>query len=381
MMPFPRRPVVGALARLALVAAVCGLSSCAKVPTQTASMQATPEVASSAALIQLQAFETGRTLSTIIERAADSIRDATTDPEVRRNALLWKISAVPLAQEAALRADPVIAAADLYTLTIQLSDYLMTGAGSHSFGAEQPIAVAAAAACERSALALVQGNLKSGQLSGRSEAYLRKWAAEHPMSGPALRRASILSSDWKALGISDNSLTATVGNMDRTLSNITYRLSYLNETLSAQARWNAELAAGDAMNSPRFDTILGTGTAALRSVGTLADTLPPLIDIQREALMREIDRERILAFQDISVQRVALMEALSRERAALIDQLQQERIASFVSADSLAQRSIDRTIAAVRQLVLELAAAALVVSVVLLAGGSVLVGRWRAKAA
>ena len=122
--------------RIALLAALGqGLGACARVPTQTATMQAVPEVASPASLIQLQAFEAGRAISTILESAADSIRTASPDVDVRRNALLLKISAIPLIQEAALRTDPVIAVVDLYGLTIQLSNYLGTGAGSHSFGA------------------------------------------------------------------------------------------------------------------------------------------------------------------------------------------------------------------------------------------------------
>ena len=380
-MPFPPVRLLDRRFSVATAATLLAVGACVKVPTQTASMQAAPEVASSAALVQLQSFETGRAISTIIEQAADSIMAATTDPVIRRHALLWKISAIPLVQEAALRADPVIAAADQYGFTIQLSDYLTSGSGSHSFGAEQPIAVAAAAGAERTALGLVAGILKSGQLSAKGEAFVRNWAAANPMTGPGLRRASILSSDWKALGVSDNSLAATVGNMDRTLANLTYRLSYLNETLAAQARWNAELAGGEALRTPRIDTLLGSGTTTLRSVGLFADDFPTLIDREREALMRDIDRQRVLAFEDIAVQRVALETALTSERAVLMEQLKQERIAVLLSADTLAQRSIDRSGAMLRQLALEIMVVALIVVGAAFGGGYLLVNRWRAKPA
>jgi hypothetical protein len=131
--------------------------------------------------------------------------------------------------------------------------------------------VAAAARAQQVTLGLVSGNLKQGHLSANSEAYFQAWAAEHPMQGPALRRASFLSSDWKALGLSDNSLAASVGNMERTLVNITYRLSYLNETLAAQARCNAELAGGEALRAPRVDSLVGTVGTSLGSVGSFAD--------------------------------------------------------------------------------------------------------------
>lgn len=374
-MPFP------AVRFRIAVAAAFTLSACARVPTQSASMQAAPEVVNSAALVQLQTFETGRAISTIIEQAADSIQGTSTDPAVRRNALLWKISAIPLVQEAALRTDPLIAAADLYGFTIQLSAYLTTGSGRTSFGAEQPIATAAAASAERAALALVEGNLKSGQLSDKSEAFVRTWAAANPMSGPALRRASILSSDWKALGVSDNSLAATVGNVDRTLSNITYRLSYLNESLAEQARWNAELAGGDALRAPRVDSLLGTVGTSLGSVGLFADDFQPFLDAWREALMRDVDRQRVLAFQDVAAQRVALEAALNQERALLMSEVREERIAAFLSIDSVAARTINQSGAMLRRIVFQVTAAALLVAALLLVGGFVLLNRWRATTA
>jgi len=185
---------------------------------------------------------------------------------------------------------------------------------------------------------------------------------------------------------------ATVGNVDRTLVNISYRLSYLNETMILEARWNAELSAGEAMRSPRVDSLLGTSTATLRSVGTLSDTLPALIDTQREAMMhdidleriammRDIDRQRVLAFRDLAVQREALQAALSAERATLMAQVGQERVAAFLSADSLAQRSIGQSGVMLRQLALEILVAGLVSVAALVGGGFLLINRWRATPA
>jgi len=357
------------------------LGACAGVPAQSASMAASPEVAVSASQLQLQSFEMGRNLSFILEQAADSIESVSTDPTVRRNALLLKISAIPLIQEAALRNDPHIASVDLLAFTLQLSDYLATGSGSGSFGAAQPIAVAAAARAEQAARGLVAGSLQSGQLPATADSRLRQWAADHPMHGPELRRASVLDSDWEALGFSNQSLAATVGNVDRTLVNISYRLAYLNETLTAEARWNGELAAEDALRSPRVDSLLTTSGSALRSVSRLADSAQGLIDreraalmediaLQRMAMMRDIDRQRVLAFSDLAGQRLALQSALTAERTA-----------TLLSADSIVQHSIDRSSAVAQRLALEMTLSALLVVIVLFLGGLLLVNRWRAPAA
>lgn len=372
-----------------ITVAALGTGSCARLSTESASTKASPELAISTNQLQLRAFEMGRNLSTLIEQAADSILAASADPDVRRSALLWKISGIPLVQEAALRNDPQVAAVDLLAFTVQQLDYLTTGSGRNSFGPQQPIAVASAHEAERAAVALVSSALQGGQQSDTSEAKMTAWAASHPMSGPALRRASVLESDWGLLGISSSSVGASIGNVDRTMVNITYRLSYLNETLAQEVRWNAELAAEQAMRSPRVDSLFTTGTATLRSVGTLSDEAPALIDRQREAMMRDIDgervammrdidRQRVLAFRDLAAQRVALEAALDAERKALMEQVGQERAAAFVSADSLTQRSIDRAGAVLRRLVWESALATGLIVVALLGAARLLINHWRA---
>jgi hypothetical protein len=376
-------------------------------------MRASPQIVESAAELQLRSFEMGRNLSTRIEAAADAIAAESDDPKARRNALLWKISAIPLVQEAAVRNDPQVAAVDLLAYTMQQVDYLTIGSGRSSFGPQQAIAVDAARDGLRDAIAFASSALRSGKLSASFEASLREWAAGHPMSGPSLRRASILASDWKALGLSDTSLVATIGNLDRTIANISYRLSYLRETVAAEARWNAQLAAEDALAAPKIDSIFSSGTATLQSVGKLADDAPALIAREREALlgdldrqrvalmgdvgreratvmsdldrerlalMREIDRQRELTVQDFGAQRVALEALLVSERKAVMDRLGQERIEAFQSADGLIVRSIDHLGSVLGRIAWGIALAALLVAAAFLGGTLVLLHHWRATA-
>jgi hypothetical protein len=341
-------------------------------------MLAAPKLTASATQLQLRSFEMGRTLSMLIEQAADSIRTTSAEPAVQRTALLWKVSGIPLVQEAALRLDPLVAAVDLIAFTIQQLDYFTTGSGHDAFGPEQSIAVAAARESERIVLASAGKSLENGQLSPQFEFHLRQWASEHPMHGPTLTRATILDSDWEVLGLSAQSLQATIGNVDRTLTNITYRLSYLNESLAQQARWNAELATDMAMDSPRVDSIYGMTTATLGSVGAFLDSTPALLDRQREALMRDVDRQRVLAFQDIAAQVHELEVTLGRERAALMAQVGQEREATFLAADSMVMRTMIQSEVALDRLLRKVLVGALLVVLALLGSGMLLIQRWKA---
>ncbi len=386
----------------AIAATALAVGACASVPTRSAAMQSSPAITLSANELQLRDFEMGRSLSARIAEAADQIRAQSPDPEVRRNAMLWKISAIPLVQEAALRNDPQVAGMDLLAFSIQQVDYFTTGSGHSTFGPAQPIAIEAARDEAQEVMRFVSSALKSGSLDASSEAYLHEWAKAHPMQGPTIRRASILASDWKALGMSDSSLAATLGNVDRTIVNISYRLSYLNETLAAETRWSAELAAEDALRSPRIDALVGTGTATLRSVGALADDTSSLLDRERTAVMGDIDRERValmadlarervailgeidrqreLAFRDLTVQRIALEAALTSERQAVMQRVTEERIAAFQSADILAEHSIDRLGSVLRGIAWQMALVVLFVITAALGSALILTRRWRAAA-
>lgn len=247
--------------------AVLGLCACPKVPTSSAGMQQAPNVDVSADQLQVQTYAMGHVVNGSIERAADSILNASSDPQVRRRAILWKLSATPLVQEASLRNDPLVAVVDLAAFTEQQTAYFTTGEGRQTFGALQPVAVDASQRMQREVVGLMQRSVKGNELPAEATARLAAWTAEHPMTGPDLQRASVLGADWTVLGASNESVVGTVVNMDRTLRGLALRLGYLNETLSAQLQWNAQLLADEMVNSPRGDSLLRPGASTIRAVG------------------------------------------------------------------------------------------------------------------
>jgi hypothetical protein len=165
----------------AIAVAALAAGACASVPTRSAAMQSSPGIRLSAKELQLRDFEMGRSLSTRIAEAADQIIAQSMEPAVRRNAMLWKISAVPLVQEAALRNDPHVAGVDLLAFSIQQVDYFTAGSGRSTFGPAQAIAIEAARDAARDVMEFVSSALTTGKLSASTDAYLREWAKAHPM--------------------------------------------------------------------------------------------------------------------------------------------------------------------------------------------------------
>ena len=94
--------------RALIVPAVVGLSvaGCPKVPEQTRLM-AQMNITASATELRARMGEFGRRFAAYLEVSADSVIEATSDPSIQRSAILYKLSAIPAAHDAALRSDPL----------------------------------------------------------------------------------------------------------------------------------------------------------------------------------------------------------------------------------------------------------------------------------
>lgn len=333
---------------LALLAA-----GCAGVPQRTVGLASLDDPAVTSTQLQLRVYETGRRLSSAIEAAADSIAGLAAEPEVRRRALLWKISATPLVEEASLRNEPLVAVVDLWAFTEQQAAYFEDGDGRDAFGPLQRVAADAAREMALDARRTAARTVTSGEISPASVRALNAWVSDHPIRGVEMRRESLLASDWSVLGLHEATLFGTVASVDRSLLGVSHRLGYINEGLLKQVRWSAELLGEEALAAPRVDSMLSALTTTTAAMGELLAGAPAMLERAREAVLRDLserkreemaalDRQRLETLDALDRQRTATLAALARERAAALEALRSERIATLASADSIAQRMIDR---------------------------------------
>ena len=353
MRPFRPTSGLAAVCLLPLVAAAC-----LKVPQQSASLTAIEATDVTASELQLRVFEAGRRLSSIIEDAADTIAARSPDSTIRRNALRWKVAAIPLIQEASLRPDPVVALADVWTFTMQLSDYLERGDGRDAFGDQQPIAIAATDTLERLASDLAAHVVGTTESKPREER-LRVWAGDHPIHGPDLARESILSSDMKALSLGETSLTGTVASLQRNLVGINNRLGYVNEGIFKRVVWQGELAAGDVLppilaraRAAALQYLTEQERGLLGAVDSQRTAVFAALAVERGIVLDRVAMERATVLDAIRVERTATLAGLTDERVAVLLGIEAERRATLAKIDSVAQASIDHAGAVVGRLLL-----------------------------
>ena len=336
-----------------MITLVAIVSGCARAPLQTAFMESVPEVTATTREMRTRVVQFGRQISAHIEQAADSIEMQSTDAQIRRQALLWKMHALPATQEAVLLSDPLLAFLDAWAFAKQMRDYFADGSGRNLFGDHQQIAVQAAIRIENDAAELARVVTDSADLSS-IEARLSSWATRNPLDNPLFARASLAAVAANVLGTQATGAVGTVASINETIEEIADRLAFYNEYLLKEVDWRTRLLLDDVKINVGIDTALTAVTEALERAVAVAEATPEIIAGERVAVLQAVRNERIAAISAIDEQRIAIMRAVEAERVAVLAAVEQERravlaamreerIATVDAMDSMLQRAIDES--------------------------------------
>ena len=228
----------------------------------------------SATELRLRLYELPGQLGAMVETTADRIRVESSDPAVRRRALLWKADGTPALYTAALRPDPLAGALDLWLLVEQMHLYFREGVGKNAFGAQQPFAITTVTrmlAITRETVAALVGGPEALE---RGAARVQQFARSHPIEAGFSARDTALI-ELARLAEAESGMLASVGQATETLSDISLRLNAYVTLVPKVARWQAELAAEEVTGRDSLrgtlDDIQAIGDAARRASSLLAD--------------------------------------------------------------------------------------------------------------
>ena len=334
----------------------------------------------SATELRLRLYELPGQLGAMVETTADRIRVESSDPAVRRRALLWKADGTPALYTAALRPDPLAGALDLWLLVEQMHLYFREGVGKNAFGAQQPLAITTVTrmlAITRETVAALVGGPEALE---RGAARVQQFARSHPIEAGFSARDTALI-ELARLAEAESGMLASVGQATETLSDISLRLNAYVTLVPKVARWQAELAAEEVTGRDSLrgtlDDIQAIGDAARRASSLLADipgaareasvpvrelldqqrtevlaaipgaareaSVPvrELLDQQRTEILAAVDRERLTISEFITAEREAALAVVSEERRAALASISQERAVVLAALDAMAKRSIE----------------------------------------
>jgi hypothetical protein len=117
-----------------------------------------------------------------VSTAADDIQDKTQSRRIRRNALLWRLRMIPIAQRAAFAEDPRAGYIRSLQITVLQRRYFETGDGRDLFGPQQSIAVDVAKRLEDQAVEIGDRFLTKEELA-RVVAEVNANAEKFPIQG------------------------------------------------------------------------------------------------------------------------------------------------------------------------------------------------------
>ncbi len=313
-----------------MLAAALATASCSTAPPrQTAFMSSVENVDITSTEVRLHAYGYAERFSADVERAADEILAGTEDADVKRNALLWKMNALPAMHVAVFQSDPLIGFLDAWTLTVQMRGFFTTGAGRDAFGPLQPIAVEASEALERRVGEVIASVTVSGD-APEGERIVRAWADSHPITTMEFLRETTADQFADALGQNQAGGLAVLGNLAMQATDMSERLKFYAAAMPKQIRWQSELVLLELLHEADVEGFLGNVGSIDRSAFRLAefaDTVPALVGDQAAfavdallASLREVNRQRIETLEALTAERIAVMEQVGNELIAMMDQ-------------------------------------------------------------
>jgi hypothetical protein len=330
---------------------LCGAGCSVRIPQHkvSPSVHAPEDIALNSEQVRLIMRASVQPLAGIIVEAADRIMNGTTDPVVRRRALVWKIEAVPALREALFLPNAFHAVFDASVLSWQMLDYFQTGPGKDNFGDQQPVAVAACKHLEDEINQLGSSFTTSGDVS-RARDLARKFAAENPIETSIASRESILTQASELQVASSFSVAEAVGNITVTLDDLSRRVEIYSAQILDQSRWQAELLVMDMARNYHADSVLPLAERAVQSAARAVETMDRIApeaertlhsagratesvdrivpQVERslgvvEGAPAMITRERQAAIKDLSAE---LRDIVAQERKALTQDIEQTSI-------------------------------------------------------
>ena len=367
---------------LLCLGAAAALAACTGAAKQSAMMKSGgvgTETTSTNLRIQLTAL--AEDYSGTIVKAADQIRQESDDSEIRRNAQIWKINAVPSIQSALFLPDPAAATLETWVLCIQMGDYFESEQGGEEFGDWRDFAAGVSRSLETRTESFAK-RLTAPEDFQRARSTVRSWASDHPIRDLSFSRDLFMAE--LARGTFGDKLEGLEGltalsTTAQDLKLLQSRLNLFNRYLPSSIRWEAELIADDLSGRTELEEVQESLRGFSESLSRLAsslETLPDFISSETDALYKNVEAERAIGLEalsefetstqqylnsfrqateeflrverealsaDVTAERTALLEALEQERLAIIAALEQERATIFEETEAVSNRLIDQS--------------------------------------
>jgi hypothetical protein len=316
------------------------LVACATLTKQSTQpdLRPWPEIRSDVRVESLRArmYEFSITFAAEVDLAATAIERGADDAAVRRNALVWRVRAIPEMRKACFRLEPVSALIDAWVFARQMDQLFSEGAGTDAFGPFQ-----------RDAVDVSRRLVDQMRTIGRSIAVspaavtefeqrvIDPWLAEHPLRDVSFVRGSAVSRFAEQSRARGDTLES-VGTIEDLAVSLSHQARIYLADLPRQVRGELELLRADIMPADDVASIrndLHVSAAAADRIAASVEGALPLMLNERRIVLDELSRQRALVMGAISVEReqavAAIVRAFALERGELLRNVELQRQATL----------------------------------------------------
>ncbi len=324
----------------ACLAALSSLVACASLGKQSTQpdMRPWPEIRPDVRVesLRVRMYEYSITFAAEVDLAASAIERRAADANVRRNALLWRVRAIPEMRKACFRLEPIAALIDAWILARQMDQLFSEGAGSGAFGPFQAEAV------EVSRRLVDQMREIGGSIAVSPEAstgfehrVIDPWLAEHPLRDITFVRESPIARFAEQSRARGDTLQS-VGTMEDLAVSLSQQVRIYLADLPRQVRGELELIRSDILPAEDVASMqrdLRVSAAGVDRLASTAEGIPPLVLNERRIILDEMSRQRALVMEAISVEREravgAIVSAFAVERSEMLRNFESQRRATL----------------------------------------------------
>ena len=289
-----------------------------------------------------------------ITESADSIIRLSSNPSVDKEALTWKMNAIPIANNAIYNSEAFLGYIDMAVFTYQLKLYFEEGAGKDLFGEHQEIAIRTVDSLWEDLLDIGRNMVPDNDISEGTR-LVTDFAEEHPLTSSYFVRQSTVPLMTKIQNVEKVTFKRLAEDMSQNLDQMRSQLGSYMEVLPKQVRWESEYLINNSLANAeltgRFDSIADL----LERTVIFMETSPELMDSQREAAFNDISSERIATIQALSAEREIILEEIKKEREIILNELSEQitsqREAGFQNLNDYTDHSLETTFTRMEDLI------------------------------
>jgi len=266
-----------------------------------------------------------------IEVTTYRLAEQTSDRELKRALLLWKMRGISEVFGASFHPDPYISYVDLAALAGQMRDFFVTGPGLEVLG---PLGSQAADACERmwDLAKSIADTVRGRDNNPEKFEDLNRWVKQYPIDNWQFSREPVGPHIYLIFGDDAMTLGQTVTTIQERIDDLAAQITFINTKLLERARWQAELLileSGLDFPADSLRILLHTSNATLSNLNAFMASVPHVIREERKAALQAIGEERAI-----------VLETLRGELERLQAFIQAERNAALLQADNTAQNAV-----------------------------------------